>query len=88
MMDVERIAAELKRNPEPSGPCHVCGARDWWYRLPRLIYNTIPSPGGWVCGRCHPMPGDIPVGDDVWDDSAPAGSKDKRQKTKTTETEK
>jgi hypothetical protein len=34
------------------------------------------------------MPGDIPVGDDVWDDSAPAGSKDKRQKTKTTETEK
>lgn len=74
MMDVERIAAELKRNPEPSGPCHVCGARDWWYRLPRLIYNTIPSPGGWVCGRCHPMPGAIPVGDDVRDDSAPAGN--------------
>ena len=60
MIDIERIRDELKRNPEPSGPCHVCGARDWWYRLPRLIYNTIPSPGGWVCGRCHPMPGTIP----------------------------
>ena len=69
MIDIERIRDELKRNPEPSGPCHVCGARDWWYRLPRLIYNTIPSPGGWVCGRCHPMPGAIPVGDDVRDGS-------------------
>lgn len=72
MMDVERIAAELKRNPEPAGPCHACGARDWWYRLPRVIYNTIPSPGGWVCGRCHPMPGAIPVGDDVRD-GGPSG---------------
>lgn len=61
--NLSEIAGIMNRNPEPDTPCQVCGSLDWWFRLPNMIYGKIYSPGAWVCGRCHPMPGAVPAGD-------------------------
>lgn len=41
--------------PLPTKPCHNCGSMDWWWREPRMIFDSY-SPGEWLCGRCHPKP--------------------------------
>lgn len=45
--------ADLLNEAEATGPqerpCPVCGGLNWWQR-------PAEAGGGWVCGRCHPVP--------------------------------
>ena len=39
--------------PRPTRPCGACGSMDWWWREPRMIFESY-SRGEWLCGRCYP----------------------------------
>lgn len=43
------------KSPKPTRSCNNCGAMAWWWREPRVILGSY-SPGGWLCGICHPDP--------------------------------
>ena len=45
-----------KQTPmRPRKPCGTCGSMEWWWREPRMIFESY-SRGEWLCGRCHPNP--------------------------------
>ena len=53
-----KIALQTEENPPywTKMPCWVCKTKNWWWRKPRMIFGVFYSPGGWVCGTCHPDP--------------------------------
>jgi phage/plasmid-associated DNA primase len=48
---------DIPDNPDgkPAHPCYACGSDDWWQR----------PDGGWVCGVCHPKPGEHDEEDEI-----------------------
>lgn len=40
------------------GECYICGSDDWWWRPD----SALGGPGGWLCNRCHPKPGNLEEG--------------------------
>lgn len=66
LVNMEKNTKSKKAKPAmPEVPCGCCGSTAWWYREPRMILGNI-SPGGWICGRCHPEPSRETGKEELW----------------------